>query len=303
MNNSVRTVKPLYKRESFQFFAYISPWLVGFLVFMLGPLIYSLLISFTDTKFGTSWNFVGLKNYKFMFTEDPLFYKSLINTLYYTLVSVPLGLVLAFFLAVLLNMKLKGMGIFRTIFYLPSIISGVAVVMLWGWIFNPSFGLLNYFLSTIGIQGPNWLGDPNWAMPAIIFMSLWNIGGSMVIFLASLQDIPQDLYESASIDGAGSWTKTVRITIPLVSPVIFFNLIMGIIGGFQIFNQPYILTKGGPLDSTYVYTLHLFLNAFHYSNMSYASALAWILFLIILFLTSIVLLTSKKWVYYGGDRS
>ncbi|NMB47058.1 MAG: sugar ABC transporter permease [Firmicutes bacterium] len=290
-----------FRRESIEFHIYILPWLIGFIVFMFGPLIYSLILTFTDAQMYGEWSFIGLDNYKEMFTTDPLFWKSLSNTAYYAFVSVPLGLIVAFFLATLLNMKLRGIAFFRTIFYLPSVTAGVAVILLWGWILNPSFGLLNYVLSLVGIQGPGWLSDPRWAMPAIILMSLWNVGPSMIIFLAGLQDIPEALYESASIDGAGWWVRTMRITLPLVTPTLFFNLIMGLIGAFQVFTQAYVLTSGGPMDATYVYLLHLYNNAFRYGRMAYGSALAWVLFIVILVLSLIVMGTSRRWVYYAGE--
>ena len=290
-----------FRRGSIEFYVYILPWLIGFIVFMLGPLVYSLILTFTDAQMYGEWNFIGLDNYKEMFTADPLFWKSLSNTAYYAFVSVPLGLVVAFFLATLLNMKLRGIAFFRTVFYLPSVTAGVAVILLWGWILNPSFGLLNYVLSLFGIQGPGWLSDPRWAMPAIILMSLWNVGPSMIIFLAGLQDIPETLYESASIDGAGWWVRTMRITLPLITPTLFFNLIMGLIGAFQVFTQAYVLTSGGPMDATYVYLLHLYNNAFRYGRMAYGSALAWVLFAIILALSLIVMGTSRRWVYYAGE--
>ena len=290
-----------FRRESIEFHIYILPWLIGFIVFMFGPLIYSLILTFTDAQMYGEWSFIGLDNYKEMFTTDPLFWKSLSNTAYYAFVSVPLGLIVAFFLATLLNMKLRGIAFFRTIFYLPSVTAGVAVILLWGWILNPSFGLLNYVLSLVGIQGPGWLSDPRWAMPAIILMSLWNVGPSMIIFLAGLQDIPEALYESASIDGAGWWVRTMRITLPLVTPTLFFNLIMGLIGAFQVFTQAYVLTSGGPMEATYVYLLHLYNNAFRYGRMAYGSALAWVLFIVILVLSLIVMGTSRRWVYYAGE--
>ncbi|MEW6045066.1 MAG: sugar ABC transporter permease [Bacillota bacterium] len=291
----------LQQREAVEFHFYVLPWLVGFFGLTLGPLLYSLVLAFSNAQLFGAWEFVGLANFREMFRDDPLFWKALVNTAYYAFVSVPLGLVIAFLLAALLNMKFRGMALFRTIFYLPSVTSGVAVVLLWGWIFNPSFGLLNYALSRAGIQGPQWLGNPHWAMPAIIIMNLWNVGVPMIIFLAALQDVPQDLYESAELDGAGWWTKTLRITLPLVSPVVFFNLVLGLIGAFQVFMQAYVLTGGGPLDATYVYLLHLYNNAFRYGRMGYASARAWVLFVVILALTLIISWTSRRWVYYAGE--
>ena len=291
----------LQQREAVEFHLYVLPWLIGFLGLTLGPLLYSLVLAFTDAELFRPWRFTGLANFREMFLEDRLFWKALANTAYYAFVSVPLSLAVAFGLAVLLNMKLRGMPLFRTIFYLPSVTSGVAVVLLWGWIFNPSFGLLNYVLSWVGIQGPQWLGDPKWAMPAIILMNLWNVGAPMIIFLAALQDVPQELYESADIDGAGWWAKVTRITLPMVSPVVFFNLVLGLIGAFQVFMQAYVLTGGGPLDATYVYLLHLYNHAFRYGRMGYASALAWVLFVVILALTSVIWATSRRWVFYAGE--
>jgi multiple sugar transport system permease protein len=264
-------------------------------------MIYSIYLSFTDAKLGTGGNLVGFKNYATMFTTDDLFFKSLGNTAVYAVVSITLGLLFSFLLALLLNSKLKGVGIFRTIYYLPSVISGVSTILLWGWIFNPSYGLLNYALSLLGIQGPGWLSDPKWSMWAIIIMSFYSIGGNMVIFLAGLQDIPPELYECAAIDGAGLLTRTFRITLPMITPVLFFNLIMGIIGGLQVFNQPYILTQGGPNYSTYTFVMHLFANAFQYFQVGYGAALAWILFLITMLLSMIVIRTSSYWVFYRGD--
>ncbi|MCL6458493.1 MAG: sugar ABC transporter permease [Gorillibacterium sp.] len=290
------------KRSALNFHFYTLPWVLGFLCFTLGPMIYSLYLSFTDAKMGSGGKFVGFKNYITMFTTDDLFFKSLGNTAVYALVSISLGLLFSFLLACLLNCRLKGVGIFRTLYYLPSVISGVSTILLWGWIFNPSYGLLNYALSLLGIEGPGWLSDPNWAMGAIIIMSFYSIGGNMIIFLAGLQDIPQELYECAALDGAGLFARTFRITLPMISPVLLFNLIMGIIGGLQVFNQPYILTQGGPKYSTYTYVMHLFANAFQYFKVGYGASLAWILFLITLFFSMIVIRTSSYWVFYsGGD--
>jgi multiple sugar transport system permease protein len=290
------------QRSALNFYMYTLPWVLGFLCFTAGPMIYSIYLSFTDAKLGTGGNFVGFKNYATMVTTDDLFFKSLGNTAVYAVVSITLGLLFSFLLAMLLNSKLKGVGIFRTIYYLPSVISGVSTILLWGWIFNPSYGLLNYALSLLGIQGPGWLSDPKWSMWAIIIMSFYSIGGNMVIFLAGLQDIPPELYECAAIDGAGLLTRTFRITLPMITPVLFFNLIMGIIGGLQVFNQPYILTQGGPNYSTYTFVMHLFANAFQYFQVGYGAALAWVLFLITMLLSMIVIRTSSYWVFYrGGD--
>jgi multiple sugar transport system permease protein len=211
-------------------------------------------------------------------------------------------MIAAMAIAVLLNQKIIASGIFRTIFYLPSVISGVAVALVFAWIFNYRFGILNYFLSLVGIDGPNWLGDPKFALSAFIVMSLWGIGGNVVIYLAGLQGVPVALHEAATIDGAGAWIRFWKITLPLVTPVILFTLIMGVIGTFQTFTQAYIMTGGGPANSTLFYLLYLYKNAFNWFEMGYASALAWLLFLIILVCTVILWTTSARWVYYEGDE-
>jgi multiple sugar transport system permease protein len=205
-------------------------------------------------------------------------------------------------LALLLNLKLKGMGIFRTLFYLPSVITGVAVAVLWMWVLQPDFGILNYFLSFVGIKGPDWLGDPQWALTSLIMMSVWGSGGSIVIFLAGLQNIPQLLYDASSIDGATKFRQFWTVTLPMITPTIFFNLIMGIIGAFQTFTQGYVMTKGGPLNSTYFYALYIYNKAFQDLQMGYAAALSWVLFAIIAVLSLFVFKSSKSWVYYETER-
>lgn len=281
---------------------FTSPWIIGFLLFTLYPIVMSFYYSFTSYDVLTPPKWVGLQNYKQMLFNDPLFWKSLYNTLYYTVFSVPLGLIFGLILALLLNMKVKGMSIYRTIYYLPTIVPVVASSVLWLWMFDPQIGIINGFLGFLHISGPGWLIDPNWSKPALILMSLWGIGGSMIIYLAGLQDVPQELYESVEIDGGTWWHKLRYITVPMISPVIFFNLIMGFIGSFQYFTQAYVMTSGGPMDSTLFYSLYLFNNAFRYMHMGYASALAWVLFVIILLATLLIFKTSAKWVYYGGDR-
>jgi len=215
---------------------------------------------------------------------------------------VPLGMILALLIAMLMNQKVRGIYLFRTIFYLPSVISGVAVAILWAWLFHPQFGLINFFLGLFGIQGPEWLFSLTWSMPAMIIMSLWSIGGSMLIYLAGLQSVPGHLYEAAAIDGAGVFTKFRHVTIPLISPVIFFNLVLSIIGSFQVFTNIYVMTQGGPANSTLVYVIYLYQKAFQDFNMGYASALAWILFLVIMFFTAIQFIFAPRWVYYEGEQ-
>jgi multiple sugar transport system permease protein len=290
----------LARREALTFYLLISPWVVGFLLFVLGPMAASLVISFTKWDLLSPARFVGLQNYDKMFTRDPLFWQSLKVTAIYTAVYVPLELAGGLVLALLMNQKLRFVSLFRTIYYLPSVLPGVAFVVLWMWILHPDVGLINTLLSYVGIEGPRWLADPDWALPALLMMSLWGLGRSMVIYLASLQGIPQQLYEAAAIDGAGTWHSFWRITLPMLTPTIFFNLVLSIISTFQTFTSAFVATDGGPLDSTLFYVLYLFRQAFQFFNMGYASALAWVLFVIILVLTLLIVRSSDRWVYYEG---
>lgn len=293
----------LSQREARFGYLFISPWLIGFLIFVAIPIIASLYLSFTNYelfKSGTSW--IGLKNYSELLFQDRLFWVSLYNTIYYTALSVPLGIGTALILALLLNRKLYGITVYRTIFYLPSVTSGVAVSLLWVWLFNPNYGLINVMLEKFGIQGPGWLSDPKWSKPALILMSLWGIGGTMVILLAGLQGVPEQLYEAAELDGANWWQKFIHVTFPMISPVMFFNLIMGVIGAFQYFTQAYIMTGGGPVDSTLFYVLYLFRQGFLLLRMGYASAMAWILFIFILILTILQFKLASHWVYYETEE-
>jgi multiple sugar transport system permease protein len=281
--------------------AFISPWLVGFLFFTLYPVGASVFWSFCDYDVLSSPVWVGALNYKDMVT-DTVFWKSLYNTMFFVVFSLPLGMIGALLIAVLLNQEAKGRSIFRTIFFLPSLVPFVASAMIWIWILNGKYGLLNHGLAVLGINGPNWLADEAWTKPSIILMMLWGLGGPMVIYLAALQDVPRELYESADIDGASAWTKLRHITIPLISPVIYFNLIMGIIGSLQVFAQPYIMFGGGGVNrSALFYTVYLYQNAFEYNNMGYACAMAWILFIIILVLTLIATRSTRKHIYYAGE--
>ena len=297
-----RRLGSLARRETLTFYLLISPWLVVFFVFVLGPMIASLFISFTRWDLLSPAKFIGLQNYEKMFTRDPLFWQSLKVTAIYTVVYIPLELAGGLVLALLMNQKLRFVGLFRTIYYLPSVLPGVAFVVLWMWILHPDVGLLNTLLSYVGIQGPRWLVDPRWALPALLIMSLWGLGRSMVIYLASLQGIPEHLYEAAAIDGAGAWQSFWRITLPMLTPTIFFNLVLSVISTFQTFTSAFVATDGGPLDSTLFYVLYLFRQAFQYFNMGYASALAWVLFVIILALTLLIVRSSDRWVYYEGGR-
>lgn len=286
------------RRSTINFYAYIAPWLLGFLVLTVYPMFRSLYLSFTNSGFDGKGDFIGLENFKQAFTVDPQFWVSFGNTALYVAIFVPLSLILAFFIGWLLSQKVRGLGFFRTVFYLPYITAGVAITILWGWIFNGSYGLINYVLSLIGIQGPNWLGDKRTALICIVIMCLWSIGNNIIIMLAGIQDIPVSYYESAQLDGANTAVQVFRITIPLCTPTIFFNLVVSIIGSFQLFNQPYILTKGGPIDATRTVAMIIFQNAFQYGKMGYAACIAWCLFVLIMAVTLVIQGTSKYWVFY-----
>jgi multiple sugar transport system permease protein len=289
-------------RRSIEGYLLISPWLIGFLALTLGPLLASMFYSFTYYNIGEAFRWTGLDNYKSLIFEDPLFWTSLYNTVYYTLLAVPSTLIVALGFALLLNQKVWGMPFFRTAYYLPSVTPAVANAVLWMWIFNPQFGLLNYGLQAVGLPRVLWLADPMWSKPSLVIMHLWSLGGPMVIYLAGLQGIPAELHEAAMIDGAGRWARFRHVTIPIISPVIFFNLIMQTIASFQVFVAAYIMTAGGPLDSTRFYVLYLFNRAFGYFQMGYASAMAWILFLVILLVTILNFKVLGGRVYYetGG---
>ena len=288
----------MYWRRTIEGYIFISPWIIGFLIFTAGALVGSFGISLTKWSMIGTPEFIGLGNFDYMI-NDKFFWQSLKVTLYY-LLNVPLNLMIGLLLAILLNQKIRGMSVFRTVFYLPSVTAGVAVSLLWMWIFNPRFGVINVMLSKIGIAGPSWLGSETWAMPALIIMSIWGVGGSMLIYLGALQGIPTHLYEAATLDGAGAWRKFLNITLPMVTPVLLLNMIMGVIVSFQVFTQAFIMTEGGPNYATLFYVLYLYQQAFQWFNMGYASALAWVLFVIILFFTFIIFRTSSRWVYYEG---
>ena len=279
--------------------AFISPWLIGFLCFTIGPFISSVYLSFNSYDLINPPKWVGTANYSTLLHDDPLFWSSLWITVKFALVSVPLGIVAGVGLALLLNLKVKGQTIFRTVFYLPSIVPAVANAVVFSWILNPEIGLVNGILRLFGVEGPAWLTDTKWALWSLIFMSIWGVGGSMVIYLAGLQDIPVHLYEAATLDGASAYQRLRKVTLPLLTPVIFFNLIMGIIGSFQYFTEAFVMTKGGPEGSTSFYALYLFQRAWQYLDMGYACAMAWIVFVIVMILTGIVFRSQKRWVQFG----
>lgn len=278
-------------------YIFILPFILGFLLWFLIPAVASLWMTFQDYDMRTPAEFIGLGNFRNAFS-DKLFWQALKVTSVYTLVSVPLNMVVAFALALLMNTKVRGIAVFRTIYYMPSIVPAVANAVLWAWILNSDFGLLNALLHAVGLPKVLWLQKPAWALPAMILMSMWGLGGSMVTYLAGLQGIPDVFYEAASIDGAGPWRKLWNVTIPLMSPVVFFNLIMGVIGTFQIFTAGYLITNGGPQNATLFYVLYLWRNAFQYFHMGYAAALAWVLFFIIMGLTAFIFRGIGRLVYY-----
>jgi multiple sugar transport system permease protein len=289
----------LARREAGAFYLFVLPWLLGFLAFTLYPMLASTYYSFTTYNV-VEMKFIGLQNYKELL-RDPLFYQALWVTAKYTLVSVPLTVAAALTVAVLLNQKVPFLSFWRTLYYLPSVITGVAVALLWRWILNPQYGVINSFLQQVfGIQGPRWFYSEQWVIPSYWLMALWGIGGSMVIYLAGLQGVPTALYEAAEVDGASAWTRFWRITVPMISPVIMFTLITSLIGALQTFTQVYVISNGlgGPNNASLVYVLYLFLNGFRWFRLGYASALAWVLFIVITFLTYLMLRASRNLVYY-----
>lgn len=282
---------------------FLTPFIIGFFAFALYPLLASIYYSFCSYNVIRPPVWVGLANFRTLFFEDPLFWKSLYNTLFFTLFSVPLGLAFSIGLAMLLNQKIRGMAVYRTIFFLPTVVPVVASSVLWLWVLNPDSGLVNGVLREFGIDGPGWIANEHWSKPSLVLMSFWGVGGAVVVFLAGLAEVPQALYEVAEIDGAGRWAKFRHVTLPMLTPTILFNLVMGLIGAFQYFTQVYVMTggKGGPVDSTMFYPLYLYRNSFYYLRMGYASAMAWLLFLVVLTVTLLVLASSRRWVHYHGE--
>lgn len=295
-------------REAREGYLFAAPWLLGFFLFVLGPMLVSIAMSFSRWDGITSidrMEWVGWENYHQLLTDDPRFIKALSNTAWYVAGAVPLGTLNALALALLLNQEVKGQAVFRTLFYLPSVVSGVATATIWLWLFNPSFGPVNLALSRLGVPPerlPGWLTDPQWALSVFVFMSLWGVGNAMLIYLAGLQGVPTHLYEAADLDGANAWVRFRHVTLPQLTPTLLFNLIMGVIGSFQTFTQSFIMTGGGPKDATLFLVLYLYQKAFQQFQMGYASAMAWILFVIVMALTLLLLYSSTRWVYYEGER-
>jgi multiple sugar transport system permease protein len=293
------------RREAVEGVLFASPWLIGFFVLTAGPMLASFLLSFTR------WNgispvgalrWIGGENYLQLLREDHSFAKALQNTAFYALFSVPLGMAVSLGLALLLNQRVRGLAFFRTVFYLPSVVSGVATAMLWLWLFNPSFGVVNWVLRQLHLPEPGWLSDESTAIWVFILMSVWSGGNAMLIYLAGLQSVPEHLYEAAALDGAGGFARFRHVTLPMLSPTLFFNLVMAIIASFQVFTSAYVMTEGGPNEATLFYVLYLYQKAFEQFQMGYASAMAWVLFAIVLALTLLVLRSSRVWVYYEGER-
>jgi len=283
-------------------YGYLTPYVIGLVVFTAVPFLTSFYLSFTKYDLMNTPNWTGWSNYERLFTRDRTFIKSLNVTLIYVFLTVPLKLAFALFIAAILNYKLKFINLFRTAFYVPSILGGsIAIAVLWRYLFA-SEGLVNMALSGLGLAPVDWFGDPTNALFTITLLRCWQFGSAMVIFLAALQSIDKSLYEAAAIDGAGKVTTFIFITLPLLTPVIFFNLVMQMVQAFQEFNGPYIITQGGPLKSTYLLPLYIYEEAFKKFNMGYASAIAWVLFVIIMALTLVAFWSSRKWVYYAGDK-
>jgi multiple sugar transport system permease protein len=297
------------RRQFLTGLAFISIWLVGFFAFTLYPMLASLYYSFTEYHIKAASEWIGLLNYSKLF-QDPLFWRSIYNTIYMVVIGVPLGLLVSFICALLLNIKVPGQSIYRVVYFLPSIVPVVASTLLWLWILTPNGGLANSMLEWFGIRGPAWTKDPLWAKPSLILLGLWGVGNTIVIYLAGLQDIPQHLIEAAELDGANWWQRLWAVTIPLISPITLFNLIIGVIATFQYFAQAYVLSAGtsmsqsvplgAPLQSTLFYSVYLYQQGFVYLKMGYASAQAWILFILIMICTILLLRSSKTWTYYEG---
>ncbi len=289
-------------REAIAGYLFISPWLLGFIVFFAGPIVASFLLSFTSWDIVSPPKWVGLGNFRRVFFSDPDFYQAIKVTVKYSLVYLPLEIILGIGVAMVMNLKARGIGVYRTLIYLPYVVPAVASVLVWMWILSPYFGLLDYLLQKIGIPGPNWFGDPRYALWGIVMISLWTIGGSAIIYLAGLQNIPPQLYEAAEIDGASGWQQFWHVTLPMLSPTIFFKLVLGLIGTFQTFTSAYVATRGGPMKSTLFYMLYIYNKAFVSLQMGYGAALAWILTVFILVITLMVFKSSPYWVHYEAER-
>jgi multiple sugar transport system permease protein len=292
------------RQEALMGLLYLSPWIIGFIVFVAGPLLASIYLSFTKYNVLRPPQLIGIDNYLYAFTKDELFAPSIVRTFYYALLLVPLAMAGSLLVAVLLNNKLVLTTVWRTFFFLPTLTPLIAAALLWRWMLNKDVGLVNYLLSLVGIQGPGWLSSTDWAIPGLVLMGLWaSVGGSrMIIFLAGLQDVPQELLEAAEIDGAGTWSKFWNVTLPLITPTVFFNLVLGIIFALRTFDVAFIATNGGPARATWFISLHIYQNAFVTFDMGYASALSWLFFIVLFGLTYLQFRLSGRWVFYAGER-
>ena len=299
-----RGASPLTRRKAIEGYLYISPFLLGFVIFTAYPLVTSLYLSFTSYNIISDPTWIGLENYQRAFTQDGQFWASLGRTARYALMVVPLGIICSLLAAMLLNQGFRGTTIFRTVFFLPSITPIIASVLIWLWLLQPSIGVVNYLLSLVGVPGPPWVQSTTWAVPSLVILSLWNTAGGsrMIVFLAGLQGVPQELYEAAHIDGANRWQRFWNVTVPMISPTIFFNLVISVIGALSVFSVAYIGTQGGPNYATYFYVYHLYISAFQFNLMGYASAMAWIFLIIVLALTWMQFWGQKRWVFYAGDE-
>jgi multiple sugar transport system permease protein len=296
---------PLRRQETRAGLLFILPWLIALLVFTAYPVLATFYLSFTDYNILQPPSWIGLENYQAIFAEDPVFWTAARNSAVYAIVSVPLKLVVAFGLALLLNMSVRGIGLYRTIFYLPTLVPPIAATVVFILLFSPRGGPIHPILSWVGIQAPDWFNDPNWAMPALIVLGIWPLGVETLAFLAGLKEIPQDLLDAASVDGAEGWQRLRHIIIPLITPVILFNLVIGVIYSFQVFTQALVIggQSGEPLESTLVFLVLIYRNAFRYFSMGYAAALSVLLFVVVLLLTLLIFRTARSWVHYeGGQR-
>lgn len=287
------------QRERRRLLLFTLPWLVGFVVLHAGPMAMAFGLSFTDWVFTSSPNWRGAAHYRTLVGDD-LFWTALRNSAYYSAVTVPVGILIAFALALLLNRPWAGMGVFRTIFFMPALVSGVSIAMVWGWLFNPRLGAVNGVLNFVGIDGPGWLGDPRWAMPVLITLGLWSVGGTMLIYLAGLRSIPRELYDAARLDGAGPWAVTRHVTLPMISSITFFLLVVGMIGALQLFTPAYVLTNGGPENATLTLPLYIYQNAFTFQKFGYGATLTVVLIVLTMAVTSVQLLLARRWVFYAG---
>lgn len=300
-----RRMGPLERKEARSGYLFVLPWIIGLLLFTAYPVAATFYLSFTDYNILDVPKWIGLQNYVKMFTTDPDFWKAVNNSAYYAIVSVPLSLLFALGLALLMNVQTRAIGIYRTIFYLPTLVPPVASTIIFILLFSPDNGLINSFLALFHIPAQGWLTDPNQSKPVLITLSVWGLGSAALIFLAGLKEIPQTLLEAATIDGAGAWGRFRNVTLPLLSPIILFNLVMGVISSFQVFTQALVIggTTGDPLNSTLMFMVLIYRNAFQYFSMGYAAALSVMLFLVVFVVTMLIFLTSRRWVYYEGGRT